>query len=260
MYLPLNTLMPRQTRLMVLAPHPDDETLGCGTLLQRAVRAGAAIKVLYATDGDNNPWPQRVVDRKWRLGERDRQRWGRFRRGEARAALRVLGVPAEAASFLGFPDQGLTRLVKSGGVLASSVRRAIIDWEPNLLIPPSISDAHPDHSALGALAQLIYDSLIEQGADLTGRSYVVHGNRAALGPVAVLEQSRSECQIKQAAIACHKTQLLLSSRRFLAYATRPETFHDFAVLQRSRVTELVRSRVSDQSTLGLALARKAFTT
>jgi LmbE family N-acetylglucosaminyl deacetylase len=41
-----------QSRLMVIAPHPDDESLACGIVLQRAVRAGARVRVIYATDGD----------------------------------------------------------------------------------------------------------------------------------------------------------------------------------------------------------------
>ena len=52
---------------MLIAPHPDDEALACSIILQRAVRANAAIRVVYVTDGDDNPWPQRVLERKWRL-------------------------------------------------------------------------------------------------------------------------------------------------------------------------------------------------
>ena len=65
------------SRLMLIAPHPDDEALACGIILQHAVRADAPIRVVYATDGDDNPWPQRVLERKWRLNAADRKRWGR---------------------------------------------------------------------------------------------------------------------------------------------------------------------------------------
>ena len=56
-----------KSRLMMFAPHPDDESLACSVPLQQAVGAGAAIRVVYVTDGDDNPWPQRVLERKWRL-------------------------------------------------------------------------------------------------------------------------------------------------------------------------------------------------
>jgi LmbE family N-acetylglucosaminyl deacetylase len=43
------------SRLMVLVPHPDDEVLGCGILLQRARAVDAATRVVFVTDGENNP-------------------------------------------------------------------------------------------------------------------------------------------------------------------------------------------------------------
>ena len=50
---------------MLFAAHPDDESLACSVVLQRAARAGAEIRVVYVTDGENNPWPQRVLERKF---------------------------------------------------------------------------------------------------------------------------------------------------------------------------------------------------
>src|SRR5438445_10554648 len=92
------------SRLMLFAPHPDDESLACGIVIQRAVRAGAAVRVVYVTDGENNPWPQRLLERKWRLNAADRKRWGKLRRVEALAALDVLGVRGSDARFLALPD------------------------------------------------------------------------------------------------------------------------------------------------------------
>src|SRR5215475_693274 len=99
------------SRLMVFAPHPDDEALGCGIMLQRARAASAATRVVYVTDGENNPWPQRFLERKWRLDSHDRKRWGQLRRAECLAALRVLGHDPASACFLTMPDQGLTGLL-----------------------------------------------------------------------------------------------------------------------------------------------------
>ena len=56
-----------QTRLLVIAPHPDDETLGCGLLLQQVLAAGGEVRIILMTDGDNNPWPQRCLERRHRL-------------------------------------------------------------------------------------------------------------------------------------------------------------------------------------------------
>src|ERR1700720_1211960 len=106
-----NPAFDSDSRLMLIAPHPDDESVACGVVLQRAVRAGAAIRVIYITDGENNPWPQRVIESKWRLNAADRVRWGRIRRDEALAALRVLGVDPVAVHCIGLPDQKLTALL-----------------------------------------------------------------------------------------------------------------------------------------------------
>ncbi len=237
--MPFPAFTPR-SRLLLFAPHPDDESLACSVLLQRAVRAGAAIRVVYATDGDNNPWPQRVLERKWRLNTTDRRRWGRLRRTEALAALRILGVNGSAARFLALPDQRLTAMLTSGSGLAALGREPrsfpscqsaleqlatiIADWTPTDLVVPSIYDTHPDHSAVAVMLRLV-SSLSDPRA--TGQmatwSYIVHGKSAAFFDRAMaIRQSHHEAATKLRAIRCHKTQLKLSQKRFLGYAGRPE--------------------------------------
>src|SRR6266576_3850700 len=118
------------SRLMLIAPHPDDEALACSITLHRVVRAGGAIRVIYATDGDDNPWPQRVLERKWRLNAADRKRWGKLRRAEALAALRALGVRASDARFFALPDQGLTNLLmRDCRATLERFAAMIVDWE-----------------------------------------------------------------------------------------------------------------------------------
>jgi LmbE family N-acetylglucosaminyl deacetylase len=216
-----------RSRLLLFAPHPDDESLACGILLQRSVRAGAVVRVVYVTDGDDNPWPQRVLERKWRLNAADRSRWGRLRRTEALAALRVLGVNASAARFLGLPDQKLTAILMCDCQSALECFAAIIaDWGPTDLLVPSISDTHPDHSALAVMLRLILSESFSEPV-ATGQtavwSYAVHGRSPAFFDRAeTICQSRIEAGTKLRAIRCHKTQLKLSRKRFLGYAGRPE--------------------------------------
>ena len=97
-------------RITVLAPHPDDESLGAGGLIQQALAAGAGVRVIFITDGDNNPWPQRWIERRWRIDGECRPRWGARRRAEALRALERLGVPASQAEFFGLPDAGILPL------------------------------------------------------------------------------------------------------------------------------------------------------
>jgi len=216
-----------RSRLLLFAPHPDDESLACSILLQRAVRAGAAVRVVYVTDGDDNSWPQRVLERKWRLNGTDRRRWGRLRRTEALAALRVLGVNGSDVRFLALPDQKLTALLMCNCQSAIARFGAIIaDWKPTDLLVPSISDTHPDHSALAVMFRLALSESFS-GPMATGQmavwSYVVHGRSPAFFDHAeTICQSDIEAATKLRAIRCHKTQLKLSRKRFLGYAGRPE--------------------------------------
>jgi LmbE family N-acetylglucosaminyl deacetylase len=231
--------------LLLFAPHPDDESLACSALLQRAVRAGAAVRVVYVTDGDDNPWPQRVLERKWRLNAADRRRWGRLRRTEALAALRVLGVNG-SAGFLALPDQKLTTILMCDCQSALERLAAIIaDCKPTDLLVPSSSDTHPDHSALAVMLRLV---LSESFSDpvATGQmavwSYVVHGRSSAFfDRAATIRQSHAEVATKLRAIRCHKTQLKLSRKRFLGFAGRPERLLKLCARDKTSADGSIRS-------------------
>lgn len=211
-------------RLFILAPHPDDESLAGGGLIQRAHAAGAAVRVVFATDGDDNPWPQRFVERRLLVRATDRRRWGRRRRGEALTALAQLGLPPSAVRFLGWPDQGLTQLLLSAdeGALRT-LRRELELWRPNLLVVPSGTDTHPDHSALFVLSQLALARVDETPRQLR---YLVHVPPRHDAPRAwTLRLRPAEIARKRAAILCHDSQMALSRRRFLAYARPQEIFY-----------------------------------
>jgi LmbE family N-acetylglucosaminyl deacetylase len=221
---PVSLELGPDSRLLVFAPHPDDESLACGIVLQRAVEAGAAIAVVYLTDGENNPWPQRWLSRRWRLNAADRQRWAKFRRQEAVAALRLLGVPPEDVRFLGWPDQGLARLFQANPALVQARLRYLIEnWSPSDVIGPDSRDRHPDHRAMGAMLNILFAQRTPALEDVRLWSYIVHGRDAAfLRECATVPQTPSQAQTKRRAIGCHETQLTLSRRRFLSYAERPE--------------------------------------
>ena len=246
---------------MLVAAHPDDEALACGVILQRAFRAGAAIQVVYATDGDNNPWPQRVLEWKWVLDAADRKRWGKLRRAEALAALHILGVRQADARFLGLPDQRLTDLLITYWRSAfEQFATCIKNWSPTHLLVPSIHDIHPDHSALAVILRIVLGQLYHDGHPPKSIwAYNVHGKSAAFfGRAQEFCQSRTETTIKEQAIHCHKTQLKLSRRRFLGYAARPESFLKLEARESSLVDGGIRqiSRQSDILRLKLVLSAK----
>jgi LmbE family N-acetylglucosaminyl deacetylase len=212
------------SRLILFASHPDDEALACSVILQQAVRAGAAIRVVYVTDGDNNPWPQRALERRWSLSPSDRQRWGKLRRAEALAALRVLDILLADVQFLGLPDQGLTDLLlRDCDTALTRITQVIDDWSPTDILAPSLFDIHPDHNAVAVMMRLIFADFLAPG--VSQWNYLVHGRSRAFFDSAVeLSSSESEIAKKREAIRCHQTQIKLSRRRFLRYAARPERF------------------------------------
>ena len=209
---------------MLIAPHPDDEALACSVILQKAVRAGAAIRVVYVTDGDDNPWPQRALERRWRLSASDRKRWGKLRRSEALAALCVLDIHPADVQFLALPDQGLTDLLlRDCNSALTRIAQVIDDWSPTDILAPALSDIHPDHNAVAVMMRLIFADFLAPG--VSQWNYLVHGRSRAFFDNAVeLSSSESEIAKKREAIRCHQTQIKLSRRRFLRYAARPERF------------------------------------
>ena len=213
-------------RLLVLAPHPDDETLATGGLIQKAVAAGAAVRVVLATDGDDNPWPQRALERRWRIAPADRTRWGATRRCEALAALACLGVEAEGAAFLALPDQGITRLLMAGDdAPCAALHSAIAAWRPTVLALPSGADRHPDHSALWVFAQMAL-ARMPRGEWPRRLEYLVHTRERDRPAVRVRIPVDADARhAKRAGILCHATQMALSRRRFLAYDREFEDFH-----------------------------------
>jgi LmbE family N-acetylglucosaminyl deacetylase len=243
----------RWKRVLVLAAHPDDETLATGGLLQRSVAAGAAVRVVFVTDGENNPWAQRAVERRWRLGARARIRWAQRRRAETLDALACLGIPVSSAVFLHFPDQSLTSLLLAGGGgLVPALTTELRTWRPTLVAAPAAADRHPDHSALGVLVRLAIDRLAGTHAGFSQIAYVVHGAPPVDDfqlPLAPVERDR-----KYNAILCHRSQLVFSRRRFLSHATEHECFVDPAT---PSPAHRVLGAAFDSGTLSLHLAPPA---
>ncbi|HQZ63015.1 MAG: PIG-L family deacetylase [Xanthomonadales bacterium] len=209
------------TRLLVVVPHPDDETLATGGLIQIALDAGAVLRVVIATDGDNNPWPQRWVEKRWQIDAEARRRWGRCRRSEAAEALARLGVSRANIRHYGWPDQGLTGLLMRDAQCEDQLVAEIVDFAPTLMVAPSLADRHPDHSALRVMIELALARTAFASCRRFG--FVVHGplrDDLAFAMATSAEQVR----IKQHALHAHASQLVLSSKRMHRLCARVERF------------------------------------
>lgn len=113
-------------RVVVLAPHPDDETFGCGGTLLRHRQAGDDVHVVCATDG-----------RRSRALPVTPTEMARVRRDEAAAACAVLDVRLH---WLGWPE-GSWDLATG----AAALRALLEDLRPALIYAPSWIDFHPEH-------------------------------------------------------------------------------------------------------------------
>jgi LmbE family N-acetylglucosaminyl deacetylase len=168
-----------ETRLLVIAPHPDDETLAVGGLMQRVHEAGGEVRVVFLTDGDAYREGVRREDHGRSPQPKDYRGYGRRREREGRNALAALGLPRDAGTFLSFPDQGLRRMMSTywserraplrspytrldrppkddvlvpdteyrGEDLTQELARVIGDYRPTLILVPRKEDQHPDHCA-----------------------------------------------------------------------------------------------------------------
>lgn len=212
-------------RLLVLAPHPDDESLAAGGLIQRALAYGVPVCVVFVTDGENNPWPQRALERRVWIGPHERGAWGARRRDEADAALRALGAGAVEVIRLGWPDGGVTwRLVDDAAASIAAFRTLVENARPTLLVLPDLADRHPDHSAVHVLLDMALRAL-PGAAKPVCLGYLLHGrSHAGLPRRAVLTLNAEEQARKRTAIEAHVSQVALSRRRLLRSAQPAESF------------------------------------
>ncbi|HZO91228.1 MAG TPA: PIG-L family deacetylase [Chthonomonadaceae bacterium] len=109
-HLPLMAAPTQATRLMIFAPHCDDETLGCAGLIQQTLAAGGAVRAVLLTNGDGFPAAVAHQVRDVRVGPGDYIQFAALRQQESYRALASLGLRRKDVLFLGYPDQGLMSL------------------------------------------------------------------------------------------------------------------------------------------------------
>jgi LmbE family N-acetylglucosaminyl deacetylase len=187
--------------VLILAPHQDDETLGCGALIAAAARMGLRPRVAFLTDGSASHEGSPT----WSA-----QRLAAARRAEALDALGVLGVPPADILFLDWPDAappppGSPRyraaLDRLGGWAAG--------FRPRGLLSPWRGEDHCDHEAAARLAADLARTL---RPPLKTLDYLVWGWAQrdlppALGRATVWGlPCRDTTLLRRRALACHATQ------------------------------------------------------
>lgn len=205
----------RPRSLLVVAPHADDETIAAYALLSRLRRRGVMTRLVVVSDGaashpDSRLWP--------------RERLIRERRRETRLAMRQIGIPAAAITFLDLPDG---RLGDHADEVRRRVGRAVRALPvPVLALAPSPADAHPDHRVVAAAAR--------RQAGIAWWSYPVWPAGQRLHGARSLPLSAQERLAKRHAIRRYRTQcgritddpggFAMSARQIAAFSRPWEVF------------------------------------
>jgi LmbE family N-acetylglucosaminyl deacetylase len=131
--------------VIVFAPHPDDETLGCGGTIAKKVAEGYEVLVVVMTDGrflllksfgiEDDPSPEQVKE---------------IRRGEVLRATKILGVPEENVVFLDFIDGTLEENEKPA---EEKVTEILEKYAPSEVYFPFERDGHPDHQVANRIVR-----------------------------------------------------------------------------------------------------------
>jgi|GEM_PF-511298 len=190
-----------EDRILIIAPHIDDEAICTGGIIQEAVEKEANIRVVFLTNGDDNIGSAIAEGKK--LEPNEFIVMGEQRMQEGRNSAAVLGLAQDNVIFLGYPDGGLYHMLSvnfgldnpyisrstkfsynpyrgtyreeqkyAGENLVSDLKNIIDDFQPTIVFLPHIRDKHPDHRA----AHLFLEKAINGGdySHVRFFSYLVH--------------------------------------------------------------------------------------
>lgn len=165
-------------KVIVFAPHSDDETLGAGGFINKSIKNGADVIVVIVTNGDGHRFSSMEEFKKLYPNANNYIESGYNRQEESKRALEILGVKDENILFLGYPDAGLKNLLNknwqssyespytktssspynnsyhqnviyTGQNLQNDIIEILKKYNPTIVIATSQSDTHPDHAAVG---------------------------------------------------------------------------------------------------------------
>lgn len=200
---PEDLVLENYHRVLVLAPHCDDEILGAGGLIMAARRLEIDVRVVIATNGDGFRFATMEDLRRLSPRNQDFIHMGMLRQQESLSALRSLGVPFDQVSFLGYPDRGLSALwnghwsaqnpyrspysgtsqspypitydpdaVYAGEHLLANLLEILSSYHPDLIVYPHPNDVHPDHWSLSAFTRLALALIQRQEPSYQPDAYV----------------------------------------------------------------------------------------
>jgi len=135
-------------RMLIIAPHPDDEVIGCGGLIARLMAEGRALQIIIMTGGEGSHRGCCNVSTTDIISAR---------RGLTRNAMQILGVPAENIHELDYPDGGIS----AEHPQTEELRRLIAEIKPQSVFVPHWGEGWPDHVRTAEIVKSIVSPDVE---------------------------------------------------------------------------------------------------
>jgi LmbE family N-acetylglucosaminyl deacetylase len=181
-------------RTLVVAPHPDDETLGCGAAIARMRALGTPVTVVLMSGGGATPRP----------ADLSLQDMLQLRREEATRALSILGVEEDRVVHLDFEDGAMPQRHQE---MTQALSGLVAEHAPQQVLVTSARDRHPDHAAVAHAVRAAATA-----GDVGVYEYAVWQRVPALtvaraGRRPLLVSSSGFVDRKEAAIAAYESQL-----------------------------------------------------
>ncbi len=195
----------KNERVLILAPHPDDEVIGCAGVIQQALRAGARVRIVYLTNGDHNELAFIVYEKRITIRQGEFVHMGKVRQEESIKAMKFLGLSENDLVFLGYPDFGtfdifdrywqdkkpfrdrMTRISSvpykdnpsygapyQGESILSDLVKQILDYKPDKIFVSHPADVNVDHKSLYLFLQVALSDLEGQIPKPKVYPYLVH--------------------------------------------------------------------------------------
>jgi len=137
-------------RVLIIAPHFDDETIAAGGYIQRAEKNKAAVEIVIVTDGN-------------------RRGVGSERKEEFTSVAKSLGATPQQLKLLNLPEFYLKEKVSKND-LANTFKEQIDRFKTTIIVYPDSYDQNPDHKYIGQTL----DDLLKLRTDLFAYTYLVH--------------------------------------------------------------------------------------
>ena len=130
--------------MVILAPHPDDETLGCGGLIARRISEGRRVVVVVITDG-------RALLRRFGIAANPSEaEVSAMRKDETRRSVEILGGAASEIWFLDFENE---RLVGQKAEALARITALLKELAPSEVYFPSPFEGHAEHVVTNEIAR-----------------------------------------------------------------------------------------------------------